>query len=228
VGRRIKLTHADHDAPWHTIVGVVGDTYHAGLDATLRPQVYVHQQHDPMAQMVVVLRTAGEPAAYAPLVRSAVSAIDRNQPVSRIRPMAAIVEGSVARQRFTMALVGTFAALALLLALVGLYAVMAHAVAERTAELGVRLAIGATPGAILQMVLSESLRIAALGTAAGLAAGLVVARSLEALLFGVRAWDPLTFVLVPILLLLAAALGSAVPAWRAMRVDPMVVIRSPA
>jgi putative ABC transport system permease protein len=226
LGSRIKLTRNDQDAPWFTIRAVVGDTRHTGLDATPRPQVYVHHRADPYTQMIVVLRTSSDPISYAPIVRSVVRGIDGNQPVGRIRTMNEILDDSVARQRFTMFLVAMFAALALVLALVGLYAVVSHSVAERIPEMGLRVALGASPSTLVRMVLAESMRVVLAGIAFGLLVAFVVMRSLETLLYGVRAYDPLTFTLVPLVLLTAAAAGSLVPALRATRVDPMVVLRS--
>jgi putative ABC transport system permease protein len=226
VGRRIKLTRYDQDAPWFTVRAVVADTHHTGLDATPRPQVYVHHRADPFTQMIVVLRTSSDPSSYGPLVRSVVRGIDGNQPVGRIRTMNEILDDSVARQRFTMFLVAMFAALALALAVVGLYAVVSHSVAERIPEMGLRVALGASPSTLVRMVLAESMRVVLAGIAFGLVVAFVVMRSLETLLYGVRAYDPLTFILVPVLLLAAACAGSLVPAMRATRVDPMVVLRS--
>jgi putative ABC transport system permease protein len=226
IGRRMKLTRFDQNGPWFTIGAVVGDTRHTGLDATPRPQVYVNHRSDPFTQMVVVLKTTSDPATYAPLVRTAVHVSDGNQPVGRIRTMSAILDDSIARQRFTMFLVATFAGLALVLALVGLYAVVSHSVAERLPEMGLRMALGASPGNLVRMVLTESMRIVLAGIAFGLVVAFVVMRALETLLYGVRAYDPLTFILVPLLLLAAALAGSLLPARRATRVDPMVVLRT--
>ena len=226
IGRRMKLTSYDQSSPWFTVIGVVGDTRHTALDVDLRPQVYVHHITDPYQQMTVVLRTAADPNGYAPLVRSAVTALDRGQPVGRMRTMDEIVARSIARQRFTMCLVVVFAGVALVLALVGLFAVVSHSVAERTRELGVRLALGASPRTLLQLVLSESLRLVAAGIIVGLVAALGATRFLKSLLFGVNTYDPLTFVAVPVLLLSAAVVGCLVPAIRAMRVDPMITLRA--
>ena len=136
LGRRLKMTSYDQDAPWYTIAGVVGDTRHTALDSAVRPQIYVHQNVEPSLQMIVVLRTRDDPAGYAPVARAAVHELDANQPAGRIRTMKAVVSDAVARQRFTMFLAGVFAALALVLSLVGLYAVVSYSVAERTQELG--------------------------------------------------------------------------------------------
>ena len=226
LGRRIKLTSFDQDSPWFTIVGVVGDTRHTALDSGLRPQVYIHQSVEAASQMVVVLRTRNDPSGYASVARAAVHELDGNQPAGRIRTMRAVVSEAVARQRFTMFLAGTFAALALLLSLVGLYAVVSYSVAERTQELGVRLALGATPGRLLGLVLFDGLKLVTLGVALGLAGAFVLARFLETQLFGVRAHDPGTFVAVSILLISAAVAGCMIPARRATRINPMTALRT--
>jgi putative ABC transport system permease protein len=226
IGRRIKLTSYDQPGPWFTVAGVVGDTRHTGLDSSLRPQVYVEQRVDPAQQMVVVLRAAGDPLGYVTVARAAVLEADRDQPVGRIRPMKAVVAESVSNRRFTMALVGTFAVLAFALSLVGLYAVVSHSVAERTREMGLRLALGASPGALLRLVLIEGLSLAATGVVLGLVGAFLTTQLMSAMLFGVAPHDAFTFVVVPLLLFFAAAAGCLVPARRAMRVDPIVALRT--
>jgi putative ABC transport system permease protein len=226
IGKHLKLTSFDQAGPWFTVIGVVGDTRHTGLDSSLRPQVYVHQLADPTQQMVIVLRTSADPLGFAAVARAAVLEIDRDQPVGRIRTMRAVVDDSVSNRRFTMCLVATFALLALALSLVGLYAVVSYSVAERTREMGVRLALGASPNSLLRLVLTEGLTLASGGVVAGLIASFALTRSMQSLLFGVAAHDVTTYVLVPLLLLTASALGCLVPARRAMRVDPMVTLRS--
>ena len=226
LGRRMKLTSFEQSGPWFTISGVVNDTRHSGLDVALRPQVYVHHRADPSPQMSLVIKTSTNPDGYAPLVRSAVTTLDRNQPVSRIRSMDAIVGQSIARQRFTMYLLAMFAALASVLALAGLYAVVSHSVEERIREMGVRVALGASPSRLMRLVLIESLRLAGAGILVGTAIALYVTQFMKTLLFGVQASDPLTFVLVPLLLLATATAGCLVPAARAMRVDPIAALRA--
>jgi len=226
VGRRIKLTSFAQNAPWFVIGGIVGDTRHTALDSTLRPQVYVHQSVEPTLQMVVVLRTRNDPSGYASVARAAVHELDENQPAGRIRTMRAVVSEAVARQRFTMSLAGTFAALALLLSLVGLYAVVSYSVAERTQELGVRLALGATPNRLLGLVLFDGMKLVTLGVLLGLFGAFILARFLETQLFGVRAHDPGTFVAVSILLMCAAVAGCLIPARRATRINPMTALRA--
>jgi putative ABC transport system permease protein len=226
VGRRLKLTSFDQDTPWFTIVGVVGDTRHTALDSALRPQVYVHHTVEPSAQMVVVVRTRDDPSGYASVARAAVHELDANQPAGRIRTMDAVVSDAVARQRFTMFLAGTFAALALILSLVGLYAVVSYSVAERTHELGVRFALGATPATLLRLVLADGLKLVGVGVVLGLGGAFALARFLETQLFGVTAHDPSTFMAVPLLLFGAAVAGCLIPARRATRIDPMTALRS--
>jgi putative ABC transport system permease protein len=226
IGRRLKLTSFDQNSPWFTVVGVVGDTRHTSLDSALRPQVYVHQNVEPTPSMVVVLRARNDPSGYASVARAAVHELDANQPTGRIRAMQTVVSDAVARQRFTMFLAATFAALALVLCLVGLYAVVSYSVAERTHELGVRLALGASPSRLLSLVLVDGLKIVGLGVALGLAGALALARFLETQLFGVKAHDPGTFLAVSVLLFGAAIAGCMIPARRATRVDPMTALRA--
>jgi putative ABC transport system permease protein len=226
IGRRIKLTSFEQSGPWYTIIGIVGDTRHTALDSALRPQVYVHHNLEPAGQMVVVLRTRDDPSGYAPVARAAVHELDVNQPAGRIRTMEAVVSDAVARQRFTMFLAGTFAALALILSLVGLYGVVSYSVVERTHELGVRFALGASPTGLLQLVLADGIRLVSVGVALGLAGAFALARFLETQLFGVTAHDPGTFIAVPVLLFCAAIAGCLIPARRATRIDPMVALRS--
>ena len=226
VGKRLKMVGYADDGPWFTVAGVVGDTRHTALDSSLRPQVYVHQREDPFLQMVVVLRTSTAPEGFVGTARAAVQEIDPNQPAGRVRTMKAVVGESVATRRFTMSLVGTFAALAFVLSIVGLYAVVSHSVAERTREIGLRVALGAQPADLMRLVLGEGLRLAGIGIGVGLAGAFILTRFIEALLFGVAPRDVLTFVSVPLVLMLAALLGCLIPARRAMRVDPMNALRA--
>ena len=225
IGRRLKLTAFDQNSPWFTVVGVVGDTRHTALDSVVRPQVYVHHNVEPSLQMVVVMRTRDDPSGYASVARAAVHELDPNQPAGRIRTMTDVVSDAVSRQRFTMVLAGLFASLALVLSLVGLFAVVSYSVAERTHELGLRFALGATPQTLLGLVLSDGLKLVGIGVVLGLAGAFVLARFLETQLFGVTAHDPVTFAAVPVLLIGAAIAGCLIPARRATRIDPMTALR---
>jgi putative ABC transport system permease protein len=226
VGRRLKLTSYDREGEWYTITAVVRDTRHAALHSALRPQVYVDSRRDPTHDMWVILRSTGNPSAPAEPARRAVLETDPNQPVARVVTMQDVVAASVSDRRFSMTLVGIFAVLALTLSVVGLYAVVSYSVAERIHEMGLRLALGATPSDLLTMVLGEALRLVIAGLALGVMAALVVTRFLDTLLFGVHSRDATTFAGVAIVLAIAAMLGCVVPARRAMRVDPMVALRA--
>lgn len=226
VGRRLKLTSYDREGEWYTITAVVRDTRHAALHSALRPQVYVDSRRDPTHDMWVILRSTGNPSALAEPARRAVLETDPNQPVARVVTMQDVVAASVSDRRFSMTLVGIFAVLALTLSVVGLYAVVSYSVAERIHEMGLRLALGATPSDLLTMVLGEALRLVIAGLALGVMAALVVTRFLDTLLFGVHSRDATTFAGVAIVLAIAAMLGCVVPARRAMRVDPMVALRA--
>jgi putative ABC transport system permease protein len=226
VGRRLKIASYDQAAPWYTIAGVVGDTRYTGLESALRPQVYVHHIQDPNEQMAVVLRTAGDPTTLAMPARAAVSAIDPNQPVARVRTMAQVLNGSVAGRRFHMFLVGLFAALAVTLSVVGLYAVVSFSVAERVQEMGLRLALGAKPSQLMALVLTEGMKLVAAGILIGVGGAVLLTGLVETQLFGVGARDALTFIAAPTVLFAAGVVGCLAPARRAMRVDPAIALRS--
>jgi ABC-type antimicrobial peptide transport system permease subunit len=176
--------------------------------------------------MAVVLRASGDPVLLAVPARTAVQEIDPNQPVARVRTMDEILATSMASRRFQMFLVGIFATLAVTLAVVGLYAVVSFSVAERIREMGLRLALGARPSNLLALVLGEGLKLVGAGVGIGVVAALLLTQLLQALLFGVGARDPITFVLAPAILLTAGLLGCLAPACRAMRVDPATALRS--
>ncbi len=226
LGKRVKLASYWQEASWYTIAGVVGDTRHASLDTSPRPQVYVHHASDAKEQMAIVLRVSGNPALLTAPARSVVHAIDPNQPVARVRTMDEIMTTAIATRRFHMFLVGIFAALAVTLSVVGLYAVISFSVAERIHEMGLRLALGAQPANLLTLVLREGLTLVATGAAVGIGVALVLTRFLETLLFGVHARDLPTFVMAPSLLFAAGILGCLAPARRAMRTDPAIALRS--
>ena len=226
IGRRLKIASYDQIAPWYTITGVVGDTRYTGLDSALRPQVYVHHVQDPNEQMAVVLRTTGDPTPLAVPARAAVSAIDPNQPVARVRTMEQVLSSSVAGRRFHMSLVGVFAALAVVLSVVGLYAVVSFSVAERIQEMGLRMALGAKPSNLMALVLTEGMTLVGIGILIGVGGALLLTGLLETQLFGVSARDTATFLVAPTILFAAGVLGCLAPARRAMRVDPAIALRS--
>jgi putative ABC transport system permease protein len=230
VGRRLQTGDADPDSTWSTIVGVVGDVKYQGLDAPEYPTLYV-PFHDEgwnpwfVRSMSLVLKTKLPPSSGLAEVRAQVGRLDPNVPVPAVRTMEELLTGSVATPRFRTVLLGAFAGLALILAAIGVYGVLAYSVARRTHEMGVRLALGARQADVLQHVLGQGARLIVPGVVAGIAASLALTRVAASLLFGVSASDPFTFVAVALLLVLVALAASYVPARRAAAVDPLVALR---
>ncbi len=179
----------------------------------------------PVYQLSVVMRTAGDPSLQTPALRSALAEIDPNQPLVKVRTMEDNMATTVAQPRFRTWLIGILALLALVLAAVGVYGVMSYTVTQRTSEIGVRVALGAQPRDVFRIVVGTGLRLALLGVSIGLVAALALTRLLQSFLFGIGAYDPLTFIAVSLLLTLVAAAASYFPARRATRVDPLVALR---
>jgi predicted permease len=209
-----------------TIVAVVGDVRSSRLDATAAPEVYVPYAQHPVDSLTIAVRTVGDPAGFMPTAHADLASLDRNLPLAGIRTMDEVVGRSIAERRFTMLLLATFAVVAVLLAAIGVYGVLAYLVSQRTQEIGVRLAIGATPGNVVGLFVREGAMLMAIGVACGLAGALLVTRALSTLLFGVTTTDPLTFAAVAVTLTIVALLASYVPARRAARVDPMTALRA--
>jgi putative ABC transport system permease protein len=207
------------------IVGVVGDTRDDELQSTANPTFFLPFDQTPGEGIVISARTAAPPASITSAMRGVVRDLDPTLPVYQVHTMEEQVASSVSRQRFYATLLGVFAAVALVLAAVGLYGVIAYAVSQRTHELGVRVALGATGDRISRMVIGEGVILTAIGVLVGLAASLGAGRVIAKLLYNVKASDPLTFVGVALLLGVVAACASYIPARRAARVDPLVAIR---
>jgi len=217
------------DAPWMTVVGIVPDTKQDSLRDTSRTSVYAPWAQSTLrytAEMWVAARTTGDPSSLASTIRRIVRDLDRTIAVSSVRTMDAVVDESMRKTRFTVLLVGGFAAAALLLGAIGIYGVMSYLVGQRTQEMGIRLALGASAGGVLGLVVGRAARLAALGAALGILAALVATRWLSGLLYGVSATDPVTFVIVPIGFLAIAVLASYVPAHRATRIDPVRALKA--
>lgn len=210
---------------FYEIVGVVGNVHHAGLDADADATMYVPFKQDVFGSMAVLVRTTGDPTAQTATVRQVVREIDRALPAYAITRLDEVVSESVAERRFSMLLLGLFALVALFLAAVGLYGVVAYAVSQRTQEIGLRMAIGAQRGDILRLVLGGGMKLAAVGTAIGIGAALLLASYIASLLFGVTTFDPVSYLATATVLLVVAALACYVPARRAMAVDPLVALR---
>jgi putative ABC transport system permease protein len=208
------------------IVGVVGDVRSDSLDAKPSPTMYVPYRQDVFGTMWVVTRTDGDPGHLTSAVRQTVRAIDPGLPAYSISPLADVVSESVGQRRFSMLLLGGFALLALFLAAVGIYGIVAYSVTQRTQEIGVRMAIGAERSDVLALIVGSGMRLALVGVAIGLAGALALSRLIETMLFDVRPFDPASYAATAALLLAIAALACYVPARRAMRVDPIIAIRT--
>jgi putative ABC transport system permease protein len=223
IGHRIDIGNGGDS--FCEIVGVVGGVHHGGLDSDVDPTMYVPFKQDVFSSMWVMAKTTADPTAQANLVRAVVRDIDGTLPAFSIMPLTNMVSESIARRRFSMLLLSLFAAVALFLAAVGLYGVVAYTVSQRTQEIGVRMAIGAQQGDVLRMVLGSGMKLAALGVAIGVAAALALAGLVASMLFGVTPFDPASYGLTAADLLAVAALACYVPARRAMRVDPLIALR---
>ena len=227
IGRRFKQGSYLEQSPWITIVGIVGDVHQAGLDSPARPEMYLPylQQDFGFEPEYLVVRTIGDPMRMADAVRQQVWAVDKEQPVAGAMPLEDLVGDTLAPRKTQAGLLGGFAFLALLLAALGIYAVLSFAVTQRTQEFGVRMALGAEPSDVLRMILSQAARLFILGAIIGLAAAFALSRTLEHLLYGVSATDPASFTLATLLLAGVTLLACYFPARRAMRVDPMIALR---
>jgi putative ABC transport system permease protein len=225
IGKHIKLGSRDNNKPWATIVGVVGDVRQYGLDRAPNIAAYIPQAQDLNFTYVLVARTTMDPRRLESAVRAAFLAADKTQPIFDVKPMEDYLGASLAERSFTLALLGLFGALALVLAAVGIYGVITYAVSLRTRELGIRMALGAQRQDVLRMVLMQGATLTGWGLLAGLAASLVLTRFLNTMLYGVKSWDIATSFVVAIFLATVALVASYVPARRATKVDPMVALR---
>ena len=227
-GKRLKIGPPDSQNPWAVVIGVVGDVRQTELYGKQMPELYVPYAQEWrmwMAPKDLVVRTSGDPGAVAAAVREAVWAVDKDQPVSNVRTMDQVFAAAISRERFQMLLLSLFASLALVLACIGLYGVISYMVAQRTHEIGVRMALGAQEGDVLRLVIRQGMLLAVVGLIVGIGIGTAVTRFLSDMLFGVSARDPLTFVGVPMLLLFVAFLACYIPARRATRIDPLTALR---
>ncbi|MGI9115478.1 MAG: FtsX-like permease family protein [Chthoniobacterales bacterium] len=227
LGKRLKAGATASEGPWRTVIGVVKDVRQNDFIAEPRMQMYLSfRQLKSLTANALVVRTVVDPLSLATSVRNAIWAVDKDQPVSNMQSMEHIVAGAVARQRFSMLLLAIFAGLALVLAAVGIYGVMSYSVAQQTREIGIRMALGARRSDVLKMTVKQGLKLIGAGLIVGLAAAFVLTRAMASLLFGISATDPITFVIISLVLLATALLASYIPALRATRVDPMVALRA--
>jgi ABC-type antimicrobial peptide transport system permease subunit len=216
------------------IVGVIADARNYGVDAEVKPEVYVpffQSAPDYLASqasaMTIVVRSAIDPTRFAAALREQVQALDKDQPVSAIKTMERYLAESMLPRRFSMLLLGAFAGLALVLAAVGIYGVIAYMVTQRTHEIGIRIALGARGGDILRLVFSNAIATTVVGVVIGLGAAFALTRLLQSLLYQVTATDPIVFATIPLLLFAVAAIATYLPARRAMKVNPITALREP-
>jgi len=222
IGQRIRFIDSDR---WLTVVGVARDAKHFGPADQPTPQAYIPYMQAPQIFTSVVVRANRDPIALGPLVREAIWRVDRDQPVWKIRTMDSLVASALGSKRVLLALVGVFASVALLLAGVGIFGVMSFAVAQRTHEVGVRMALGASGGEVLRLIVGQGLRLTLVALLIGLAAAAGATRLMASQLFGVAPSDPVTYATVPVVLCAVAALACYLPARRASRLDPLTALR---
>ena len=220
VGRRMRILFS----PWLTVVGVVGDVRHTGLNTPPNPEIYLSQLQEPASAMAVMARTSGDPLQLAAAVREQVKGIDKDLPVT-VTTMDQIFSNSLAGQRFNTSLLGIFASVALALAMIGVFGVINYSVAQRTHEIGIRMALGAQRRDVFRLVVGHGLMLAFFGIALGAAGAWALTRWIAALLYGVSATDGPTFVVVSLIVTVMAFLACYMPARRATRVDPLVALR---
>jgi putative ABC transport system permease protein len=223
IGKRLSIWHDEKFM--REIVGVVGDTKTGSLTGEGGAQIYVpHAQDSQWNFMGLVIRTAGDAAAFAPTLRREVQALDKDQPIYNVRTMDDVVANSLGTRRVSMQLFAVFAGAALLLAAIGIYGVMAYSVTQRTHEIGIRMALGAQKSDVLALVIRQGMTLTVIGVVVGVAGAFALTRLLANLLFGVAATDPLTFVAIPLLLLFVALVACYLPARRAARLDPTIAL----
>jgi predicted permease len=225
IGKRLHFGGSQSKSPWRTIVGVVKHVRNRTLEARSRVEVYVPQNQAPSSGMTLVVRASGNPMTLVPTIQKEVSALDPDLPVYQVRSMNEVMGESLQRRRLALILLAGFAALALLLASIGIYGVMSYGVAQRKVEIGVRMALGADRGQVMGMMFRSGMATIAVGLALGVVLALGLTRLMSGLLFAVTAYDPLALGGAAALLMIAAMLAIFIPARRATRVNPMAALR---
>jgi putative ABC transport system permease protein len=224
IGKRVGV----YQGGFHTgaeIIGIVGDVRYGTIDSTARPDAYISYNQARLSRMMVFVRTTGDPSVLAPAVRAVVRRVAPQAPVSDIRSMSARIATASAQARFSAILLGLFATVALSLAVMGIYGVLSFAVAQRTGEIGIRMALGAERGRVVALVMRDAAVLALVGLTVGLVAALALTRVLRSMLFEVTTTDPLTYVAMASVLAVAVLVASWIPARRAARVDPVIALR---
>jgi putative ABC transport system permease protein len=222
IGKTIRFSESNLTA---SIVGVVGNVKHNSLDEPTAAQLYIAFAQMPHIFATLVVRTAGDPLAAANIVKQAVWSVDKDQPVWKVRSLEFLLQRAMSRSRFMMRLLTVFSTIALLLAAVGVYGVISYSVSQRTHEIGVRMALGAQYRDVIRLVMRQGVKLVLIGVVIGLLGALGLRQLIEGLLFGVSATDPITFLVVALLLMSVALLACWIPARRAAKVDPIVTLR---
>jgi putative ABC transport system permease protein len=220
IGQRLKIV----ESPWLTVIGVVGDVRHSSLAVQPNPEIYLSQLQEPQASLAVMVRTNSDPLQLAAAAREQVKGIDKDLPLT-VTTMERIFSNSVGEQRFNALLLGIFAALALVLAMIGVFGVINYSVAQRTHEIGIRIALGAQRASIFRLVVGQGLLLAVIGISLGSIGAFALTRLIRGLLYGVSPTDATTFAIVGILMALVAVLACYIPARRATKVDPLIALR---
>ncbi len=226
IGKRFRFGPPSLQGPWVTVLGVVGNSRPRGLSQAPAPEFYFSPWQRPFDEETIVIRTDGDPAYLAKDVRDRILAVDRNVIISRARTMQQIVRDTTSSQRANLQLMGGFTVLALLLATIGIYGLMAYSVNQRQHEFGIRLALGASPTGLLRLVIGQGTRLAGMGVAIGILFSLIVARVMQGMLYVIRPTDPLTYALVAVLMMAVTLFAATLAARRASKVDPMIALRS--
>ena len=224
LGRRVCLCD-NSTGPWYTIMGEVADIRQSSVEDIPHPQIFLPLWNYPVQEAYIAVKSRINPDFLIPSLRKVMRSVDPMIAMTDIRTMAQLTAEATARRWFQTIVLSGFAFAALLLALVGLYGLMLYSVEQRTAELGIRMALGASPRRVLGMIIGEAIRLVGAGLTVGMAGALALSRFLSSFVYEVKNTDPLTFIVVGILLILVALIASYIPAWRAARVDPMVALR---
>ncbi|HJT79745.1 MAG TPA: ABC transporter permease [Chthoniobacterales bacterium] len=224
VGKRVTFDDPRKTPKWTTIVGIVGDVRHRGMDEPARPEFYQPHAQVPYRSMILTVRSSQDPKSLVSMIRRELTALDPDLPIAHVRTLEQVVSDSIAPRRLSVLLLGAFAAIALILAAIGMYGVMSYLVAQRTHEIGVRMALGAQRSDVLKLILSRGARLVLAGTGIGLLFAFLSTRALGSLLYGVGTFDALTFGAVTVVLAAIALLASYIPALRATQSDPMIAL----
>jgi putative ABC transport system permease protein len=226
IGKRFRFGPPSLQGPWVTVLGIVGNSRPRGLDQAPAPEYYFSPWQRPFDALTIVVRTVRNPTSLVKDVRARILSVDRNVILAGAKTMEQIVRDTTTSQRANLRLMGGFAVLALLLATVGIYGLMAYSVNQRQREFGIRMALGASPAGLLRLVIGQGTRLAGIGVVIGLLASLTLSRVMASLLYETRPTDPLTYIVVSLLMLSIALFAAVLPARRASRVDPMIALRS--